>query len=107
MNNTNGNGGAFKSVDERKAKFKELYPKYGSIGQTLREMGIKSRQSFYKWCNSDPGFKRIYEEELKPNRIDELVSAAFQIATAGRLRVGKSGMDMVIDATVGIVLSTA
>lgn len=98
IKNGNGNGNGFRSVAERKSKFRELYPQYGSIGQTLKAMKIRSRQSFYKWCKGDPAFKKYYEDELKPNRIDELVTIAFVIATAGRLKTTKT-MGLVIDAT--------
>ncbi len=96
--NGNGNGGI--SSDQLKASFKREYPKYGTIGMTLKAIGIRSRQSFYNWCKKDAAFNRYYEEELKPNRIDELVSTALDIANAGRVKMkGQSGSAMVVDAS--------
>lgn len=97
-NNGNGNGNGFKHKSQRIAAFKREYPKYGTVGMTLKAIGIKCRKTFYNWLESDAAFKRYYEEELKPNRIDELVSAAFEIATGGRLKTSKT-MGIVIDAT--------
>ena len=96
----NGNGNGGKSSDQLKAAFKLAYVKCGTVGMALKEIGIKSRKSFYNWCASDAAFKRYYEEELKPNRIDELVSTALDIANAGRVKVkGQSGTSMVVDAS--------
>lgn len=98
MVNKNGNGG--KSSDQLKAAFKIAYVKWGTVGMALKEIGIRSRRSFYNWCEADAAFKRYYDEELKPNRIDELVSTALDIANAGRVKMkGQSGTSMVVDAT--------
>lgn len=98
MVNENGNGNGGKGSKVLKASFKREYPKYGTIGETLKAIGIKSRRSFYNWCEKDAAFKRYYNDELKPNRIDELVTTAIDIAKAGRLKSSKTGQ-IVIDAT--------
>lgn len=64
-----------------KRLFIEKYPEYGSVWLTLRAIGVKSRRTFYRWCESDPRFKEVYLSELLPNRRDELVSRMYQIAT--------------------------
>jgi hypothetical protein len=69
-----------------KAQFIKLYPQYGSIGETLKAIGIKRRRTFYDWCESDPKFKEIYETELLPARRDTLVSRLYQCAM-GKLKL--------------------
>lgn len=71
------------SASENKKTFIKLYPEHGSVGMTLKAMGIKSRNTFYNWLN-DSKFKEIYENELLPNRRDEVVSLVYRVAT-GRL----------------------
>lgn len=71
-----------------KKKFLQLYPDYGSIGSTLKAIGIKTRSRFYGWCKADPKFKEIYETELLPNRRDEMVSVVYR-AARGDLKLQK------------------
>lgn len=66
------------SASENKKQFIRLYPEYGSVGSTLKAIGIKSRNTFYSWLNNDERFKNIYEKELLPNRRDEMVSTVYQ-----------------------------
>lgn len=67
-----------------KKLFIEKYPEWGSVGATLKAIGVKSRTTFYNWCDADPHFKEIYEIELVPNRRDEVSSLVYRAAT-GRL----------------------
>lgn len=71
-------------VSENKKLFIKNYLEYGTVWATLRAIGVKSRQTFYNWCESDPEFKRFYEHELVLNRRDELASLVYRVAT-GRL----------------------
>lgn len=68
------------NICANKKKFIELYPQYGTIGATLKTIGVKSRVTFYNWCNADSEFKAIYEQELLPNRRDTLASQVYQTA---------------------------
>jgi hypothetical protein len=79
-NGNNCNRNSNNGVGRNKRLFLEKYPDYGSIGATLRAIGIKSRRTFYNWRDSDPHFKEVYETELLPNRRDELVSEMYRIA---------------------------
>lgn len=72
------------SLSRNKKLFIKLYPEYGSIGPTLKAIGIKARKTFYNWCDNDPKFKGYYLTELLPNRRDELVSLLYKTAL-GRL----------------------
>lgn len=76
----NGNG-YINGMCRSKRLFLEKYPEYGSIGATLKAIGIKQRRTFYFWCEADPHFEEIYRTELLPNRRDELVSRMYRIAT--------------------------
>jgi len=96
MTTKNGNGNSG-SVRDKQVKFRKLYPQYGSIGATLKIIGIRSRTTFYRWLEQYPSFKKDYEEELKPNRIDALLSAAYEIALANRVKSTKHGI--VVDGT--------
>jgi len=80
-NGYNGNGN---SISHNKRQFLEKYPEYGTVGATMRAIGVKCRRTFYKWRASDPRFKEIYETELLPNRRDELASMMYRMGT-GRL----------------------
>jgi hypothetical protein len=71
------------SASKGKQAFIKLYPEHGTVGMTLKAMGIKSRNTFYNWLN-DPRFKEIYESELLPNRRDECIGLLYRTAT-GRL----------------------
>jgi hypothetical protein len=79
-NGNNCNRNSNNGVGRNKRLFLEKYPDYGSIGATLRAIGIKSRRTFYNWRDSDPHFKEVYETELLPNRRDELISEMYRIA---------------------------
>jgi hypothetical protein len=68
------------SASKGKQAFIKLYPEYGSVGATLKAIGIKRRWTFYCWLN-DEKFREIYENELLPNRRDEVVSLVFRTAT--------------------------
>jgi hypothetical protein len=63
-----------------KQAFIKLYPEYGSVGATLKAIGIKSRNTFYNWLKDDR-YRGIYENELLPNRRDEVVSLVYRVAT--------------------------
>jgi hypothetical protein len=67
-------------TSQNKKEFIRRYPEYGSVGATLKAIGVKSRKTFYNWCDSDPKFKAVYEEELLPNRRDDCVSLLYQAA---------------------------
>ena len=43
-------------IADRKAQFLDLFPRYGTIGDTLRRIGLKSRSSFYEWLKADAQF---------------------------------------------------
>ncbi len=92
---TNGNGKTKSNKSKRtetlcqnKRLFIEKYPEYGSIGRTLRAIEIKSRQTFYSWCESDPRFKEFYKTVLLPNRRDELITVVYQ-AAVGKMRINR------------------
>lgn len=78
-NNKNGN-----DLCRNKKLFLEKYPEYGSVGETLKAIGVKSRTTFYNWCKKDHKFEKVYLTELLPNRRDECVSLMYRYAT-GRL----------------------
>lgn len=80
----NGHGKATEDMCANKKRFIEAYPDCGSVGATLKAIGVKARQTFYNWCGDDPKFRAYYEGELLPNRRDELVSLLYKTAT-GRL----------------------
>jgi hypothetical protein len=65
------------SAARNKQAFIKKYPDYGSVWPTLKSLGIKSRTTFYGWLK-DEKFAEIYENELKPNRRDEMVSTVYQ-----------------------------
>jgi hypothetical protein len=69
-------------TNHKKKLFLEKYPEYGAVWPTLKFIGVKSRKTFYNWCESDSKFKAKYQEELLPNRRDELVSIVYRMATA-------------------------
>jgi len=69
-------------ISKNKKLFLEKYPEYGSVGETLSNIGVKSRQTFYDWLKADPKFKAVYENELIPNKRDKVSSVVFKIATA-------------------------
>ena len=98
-NNRNHSGN--NSVGRNKRLFLEKYPEHGSVGATLRAIGIKSRRTFYNWCEADPHFKQVYETELLPNRRDELVSKMYQIAR-GQLKAA----DVQVRALFGFLKAT-
>ena len=58
MTTKNGNGQT--SAANRRAFIAE-YPKYGSVGETIKSIGVKNRRTFYDWCTKHPDFKKIYE----------------------------------------------
>ena len=66
-------------VSAEKTLFIDYYRQYGAVGQAAKLAGI-SRRLVYLWMDSDPEFKSIYEDELKPNRTDEIVSTLYQAA---------------------------
>ena len=78
-NGNNKNGNTIKAA-QHKAEFIRLYPQYGTIGLTLKAIGIKTRWTFYKWCKNDAAFKKYYQEELLPNERDENISLLREIA---------------------------
>ncbi len=65
-----------------KKAFIKAYPEYGSIGEALKAVGVKSRKTFYNWMSSDPAFKATYETQLLPNRRDQVQSVVYRMATA-------------------------
>jgi len=69
-------------LSKNKKLFLEKYPEYGTVGKTLKEIGVKSRQTFYDWLKNDAKFKAAYENELLPNRRDEVASIVYRMATA-------------------------
>lgn len=73
------------SATENKKLFIKNYPEYGTIGSTLKAIGIKSRTTFYNWLN-DKKFNDIYENELKPNRRDDVVSVVYRVAS-GKMKI--------------------
>jgi len=93
-----GNG---TTIGRNKKLFLEKYPEYGSVWVTLKALGVKSRRTFYHWCESDPRFKEVYETELLPNRRDELSSQMYQIAT-GRIMA----TDVQVRALFGFLKAT-
>ncbi len=99
MTTNNGNGNGAKSSEAKRRAFIQEYPKYGSVGETIRAIGVRNRRTFYNWCDAHPDFKKIYDEVLKPNRIDELLTTAYQIATAGKLKNKKNTFGFEIDAS--------
>jgi hypothetical protein len=48
-----------------KELFLEHYEKIGTIYQACLKIGVKSRQTPYHWCKSDPVFKERFEEVQK------------------------------------------
>jgi hypothetical protein len=72
------------SINRNKKLFLEKYPEHGTVGATMKAIGLKRRETFYDWCKDDPQFKKIYQTELLPNRRDVVVSTVFKMATAQR-----------------------
>jgi hypothetical protein len=70
------------NICRNKRLFLEKYPEYGSVGATLKSIGVKRRATFYDWCDADPKFKAFYETELLPNRRDAVASIVYRMATA-------------------------
>lgn len=70
------------TICQNKKEFIKNYPEYGTVGSTLKSIGIKSRNTFYRWMEADPNFKRVYEEELLPNRRDDVASVVYRMGTA-------------------------
>ena len=68
------------TTEQCKSQFIKLYPQYGTIGVTLKALGVKSRMTFYNWCEADAKFKRYYQEELLPNERDGNISLLRDIA---------------------------
>lgn len=65
----------------KKREFIKVYPEHGTIGATLQAIGIKRRRTFYDWTANDAAFKACYEDELLPNRRDEVASMVYRTAT--------------------------
>jgi hypothetical protein len=78
---SNGNGN---KCCQNKKLFIQKYPEYGSIGETLRAIGLKERKTFYKWLATDANFNAIYYHELLPNRRDTVQSVVYRMATANK-----------------------
>ena len=57
-----------------KKQFIELYPTYGTVGQTCKQIGVE-RPRFYEWLK-DEEFNAIYQS-LKLDRIDEMVTRLY------------------------------
>lgn len=83
---TNGNHITNGDMSQNKKLFLEKYPEYGTIGATIKAIGLKRRTTFYTWCEKDPAFKAHYESELLPNRRDEVASIVYRAAT-GREKI--------------------
>ena len=66
-------------VRGEKKLFIDYYRQLGSVGQAAKLSKV-SRSTVYLWMDSDPEFKAMYEEELKPNRTDEILSSLYQVA---------------------------
>lgn len=65
-------------------QFIEAFPLYGTVGATLKAIGIKSRTTFYGWLKRNKKFARVYHEELQPNCTDLLESALYQAALGNK-----------------------
>jgi hypothetical protein len=66
-------------TSDGKTRFIKCYRQYGSLGQAAKHSKL-SRMTIYQWMEKDPEFKALYEDELRPDRIDELVSMIFRAA---------------------------
>ena len=69
-------------IVDLKKKFIELYPEHGNIGDTLKVIGLKSRNSFYDWEKNDPEFKSAFED-VKKNYVETLEREADRRAVEG------------------------
>jgi hypothetical protein len=65
-------------------QFIEAFPLYGTVGATLKAIGVKSRTTFYGWLKRNKRFARVYYEELQPNCTDLLESALYQAALGNK-----------------------
>ena len=61
--------------------FVDEYPKQGTVGKTMKALGM-NRTYFYEWIK-DPEFNAVYQE-LKADRIDELVTRLYKFITDGK-----------------------
>jgi hypothetical protein len=84
-----------------KKRFIELYPEYGTVGSTLKQIGIKSRNTFYEWMKDDAEFKAIYESQLQPDRRDVVASVIFR-ASIGKEKLNKDQLQ----AAMGFLRAT-
>ena len=69
-------------IADRKAQFLDLFPRYGTIGDTLRRIGLKSRNSFYEWLKADIQFAAEFEE-VKTDYVERLEKEADRRAVDG------------------------
>jgi len=77
------NGNKNKHIEQmcrNKKLFLEKYPECRTVRNTLDAIGIKTRSTFYHWCEQDPKFKKIYLTELLPNKRDKFVKMLEDIA---------------------------
>lgn len=73
-------------VAREKQAFIDNFPEYGTVGATIVAIGLKKCMTFYIWCAKDPEFKRIYDEELKPQQRDMVVSQIYR-AAMGKIKL--------------------
>jgi hypothetical protein len=66
-------------VSADKKLFIEYYRQLGAVGVAAKSVKV-SRRTIYNWMEADAEFRAIYEEELKPDRIDELVHVLYMAA---------------------------
>jgi len=76
----NDKNGKKLTTEQCKSQFIKLYPEYGTVGATLKAIGIRSRRTLYLWLKGDANFARVYNEELLPNRRDEIASIVYRAA---------------------------
>jgi hypothetical protein len=65
--------------EDKQQCFIANYRKCGTLGKAAIETGVK-RQAVYYWMEAHPQFREFYEKELKPDRIDELMSCVYRAA---------------------------
>lgn len=80
-NNHGKNGTNSNNMSRNKKLFLEKYLEYGTVGATMKAIGLKRRETFYDWCRRDAHFKKLYETELLPNRRDEMAALMYRYAS--------------------------
>lgn len=69
-------------IADVKKQFLEIYPAYGNIGDALKSVGLKSRNTFYAWLAADEQFEADFEE-VKKDYIEKLEKEADRRAIDG------------------------